>query len=147
MQRARAFAYAGAVTRALRLATRPGGPSLGDRASAVPRMVRAVASGAYSGTSAGRLALVAAGVVYVVSPVDLMPEAILGVLGLADDVMVLGWVTTTLVEETEKFLEWEQSTGQAPAGSWAFPPEADGSATPNGSGSAANGTVRSDVVG
>ncbi len=146
MQRARTFAYVGAVTRALRMATRPGGPSLGERASAVPRLAKAVATGAYTGTSAGRLALVAAGVVYVVSPVDLMPEAILGVIGLADDVMVLGWVTTTLIEETEKFLEWERATGQAPAGSTftAGGGEATSSASrSNGSGS----TVRSDVVG
>lgn len=141
--KSRAFAYVGAVARALRLATRPGGPSLGDRASALPRLVRAVGSGEYTGTSISRLALVVAGIAYVVSPVDLMPEGLLGVLGLADDAMVLGWVTTTLVEETEKFLAWEQTTGRAPNAAWAFPPEG-GTASSNGSG---HGTVRSDVVG
>jgi uncharacterized membrane protein YkvA (DUF1232 family) len=142
--KSRTFAYVAAVTRALRVATRPGGPSLGDRAAAVPRLVRAVASGDYSGASVGRLALIAAGIAYVVSPVDLMPEAVLGVFGLADDAVVLGWVTTALVEETEKFLSWELSSGRATAGQWAFPPEGDGAAAGNGT---AHSTVRSDVVG
>lgn len=142
--KSRTFAYLGAVARAVRLATRPGGPSLGERASALPRLVRAVGSGEYTGTSISRLVLVAAGIAYVVSPVDLMPEGLLGVLGLADDAMVLGWVTTTLVEETEKFLSWEQSTGRATNGPWAFPPEDGGTAASNGAG---RDTVRSDVVG
>ncbi len=129
MSTTRTFAYVGAVARALRLATRPGGPSLGERASALPRLLRAVSSGEYHGTSLVKLGLVAAGVAYVVSPVDLLPEGILGILGLADDAMVLGWLATTVVEETEKFLRWEAATGRAPAG-----------ATPFGS------TVRSDVV-
>jgi uncharacterized membrane protein YkvA (DUF1232 family) len=138
MSKARTFAYVGALARALRLATRPGGPSLGERAAALPRLVRALSAGEYTGTSVFRLALIAAGLAYVVSPVDLFPEAVLGVLGLADDAVVLGWVTTALVEETEKFLTWELSTGRAPEGAaWAFPPE----------GSAARSTVRSDVVG
>ena len=114
--RARSVAYIGALARAAKLATRPGGPSLGDRAVALPRLVKAVQSGEYTGTSMTRLALVVAGTAYVVSPVDLLPEALLGVVGLADDAMVLGWVATTLVEETEKFLDWESSVGRSPAG-------------------------------
>ncbi|QKE84444.1 YkvA family protein [Arthrobacter sp. NEB 688] len=114
MARARSLAYVGALGRAIRLATKAGGPSLGDRAVAVPRMVAAIRSGEYTGTSMGKLGLVAAGAAYVVSPVDLLPEAVLGVLGLADDAMVLGWVATTLVEETEKFLEWEREHGRGP---------------------------------
>ncbi|MBM6400232.1 DUF1232 domain-containing protein [Phycicoccus sp. MQZ13P-5] len=77
-------------------------------------MVKAVRSGEYTGISVGKLALIAAGTAYVVSPVDLLPEAALGVFGLADDAMVLGWVATTLVEETEKFLEWETAQGRGP---------------------------------
>ncbi|MGG5257573.1 YkvA family protein [Phycicoccus avicenniae] len=114
MARARTLAYVGALGRAVRLATKPGGPTLGERAVAVPRLVAAVRSGEYTGTSLGKLGLVAAGAAYVVSPVDLLPESVLGVLGVADDAMVLGWVATTLVEETEKFLEWEKQQGRGP---------------------------------
>lgn len=116
MARARTLAYVGALARAAKLATRPGGPSVGDRAVALPRLVRAVRSGDYAGTSMVRLGLLLAGAAYVASPVDLLPEGVLGILGLADDAMVLGWVATTLVEETEKFLEWERSTGRGPGG-------------------------------
>jgi uncharacterized membrane protein YkvA (DUF1232 family) len=137
MSRTRTFAYVGVVARAMRLATRPGGPSLGQRASALPRMTRAVASGEYTQVSKGRLALIAAGLGYVVSPVDLLPEAVLGVLGLADDAMVLSWVTSALIEETEKFLAWEHATGRAPAGAPPYTPP------PTGPEST---TVRSDVV-
>ena len=110
------LASVGAVVRAVRLALRPGGPSLGERAGAVPRLVRATVSGQYHGTSASRLLLMLAAAGYVVSPVDLMPEGLLGVFGLADDAMVLSWLATRLVEETEQFLEWErEQAGMPPA--------------------------------
>ncbi len=114
MARARTLSYVGALGRAVRLATRAGGPSLGDRAVALPRLVRAVRSGEYTGTSLTKIGLVVAGAAYVVSPVDLLPEGLLGVFGLADDAMVLGWVATTLVEETERFLDWEAEHGRGP---------------------------------
>lgn len=110
---------------ALRIATRPGSPSLMERLWAVPRMVRATRSGEYTGISQGRLALLAAAVGYVVSPIDLMPEGLLLVFGLADDAMVVSWIAATLVRETESFLEWERGVGAAEdwgargtAGSW-----------------------------
>ncbi|MFQ6170465.1 YkvA family protein [Oryzobacter sp. R7] len=107
----------GAVVKAVRTAMRPGGPSLGERATAVPRLVRAVVAGDYVGVSKGRLLLLLAAAGYVVSPVDLMPEGVLGVLGMADDAMVLGWLATQLVEETEAFLAWERGRGQGPSAS------------------------------
>ena len=100
---------------ALRIATRPGSPSFMERLSAVPRMVRATRSGEYTGISLGRLALLAAAVGYVVSPIDLMPEGLLLVFGLADDAMVVSWIAATLVRETESFLEWERGVGPAEA--------------------------------
>ena len=108
------IASVGAVVRAVRMAVRPGGPSLGERAGAVPRLVRATVAGQYQGTSVGRLVLMLAAAGYVVSPVDLMPEGLLGVFGLADDAMVLSWLATRLVEETEQFLEWEREQGGMP---------------------------------
>ena len=109
------LASVGAVVRAVRLAVRPGGPSLGERAGALPRLVRATAKGDYRGTSPRRLLLMMVAAGYIVSPVDLLPEGVLGIIGLADDAMVLSWLATRLVEETEKFLEWERAQGGAPA--------------------------------
>jgi uncharacterized membrane protein YkvA (DUF1232 family) len=93
---------------AVRLALRPGGPSLGERAAALPRLVRATFSGRYPGTSTGRLLLIAVAAAYLVSPVDVVPEMFLGLFGLADDALVAGWIAAQLVEETEGFLAWER---------------------------------------
>ncbi|KGN41775.1 YkvA family protein [Knoellia aerolata] len=97
---------------AVRIATRPGGPSMVERAQAMPRLVRAVRSGEYTGTSFGRLALMLGAAGYLVSPVDLLPEALLGAFGLADDAVVGSWLAAQLVTETEDFLAWERSTGR-----------------------------------
>lgn len=94
--------------RAARIAMRPGGPGLAARLAAVPRMVSSTLAGRYPGLSLGRLALMVGAVAYVVSPVDLVPEGALLMLGLADDAMVLGWLAAALVTETEGYLTWER---------------------------------------
>ena len=106
-----------ALLRALRGATRPGEPSLSDRLNSLPRLAQATLSGRYTGTSRGRLATLAAAVLYVVSPVDLVPEAVLPFIGLADDAMVLSWLVSNLMGTTDDFLRWERSAdGSAPGG-------------------------------
>lgn len=98
----------------LRATTRPGVPGLTERLHAVPRLTRATLDGTYHGTSRSRLALVAAAVAYVVSPVDLLPEVALPVVGLADDALVISWVVRTFVEETDRYLAWEMGQGTRP---------------------------------
>jgi uncharacterized membrane protein YkvA (DUF1232 family) len=93
---------------AVRATTRSGSPGLGERLRAVPRLVRATLRGEYRGTSKGQLALLLGAVLYVVSPVDLMPEAILPLIGLGDDAVVIAWIATALVNQTEGFLAWER---------------------------------------
>jgi uncharacterized membrane protein YkvA (DUF1232 family) len=95
----------------VRASSRPGAPSLVERANAVPRLIRATLDGSYAGTTAKRLGLVAAAVVYVLSPVDLLPELLLPVLGAADDAVVIGWAIKAFVEETDRFLSWELGPG------------------------------------
>jgi uncharacterized membrane protein YkvA (DUF1232 family) len=161
------FAQVGALLKAVRPVMEPGSPGLSERAGSVPRLVRATLNGSYTGVSKGRLALMLAATGYIVSPLDLIPEAIMPVLGIADDALVLSWLATRFVEETERFLEWEAAqfgvpdaggtgasggpasggaygaTGSSSSGSWA-----NGSARPSGSGSVPPGTqtVRGDVV-
>ncbi len=94
---------------AVRSALRPGSPGLRERAYAVPRLVRAALRGDYPQLTRGHLALLAAAVAYVVSPIDLLPEGLLGVFGLADDTVVLGWLVAALVNDTEGFLQWERA--------------------------------------
>ncbi|MBB2987116.1 YkvA family protein [Terracoccus luteus] len=98
----------------VRAASRPGGPALGERALAVPRLVRATLDGSYAGTTLGRLGLVAAAAAYVASPVDLLPESVLPVVGLADDAVVLTWAARAFVDETDRFLAWEAGQGHRP---------------------------------
>jgi uncharacterized membrane protein YkvA (DUF1232 family) len=93
---------------ATRTALRPGTPGLGARLTALPRLVRATTTGAYDGTSGRRLLALAGALLYVVSPVDLVPELLLPFLGLADDALVITWVATSLINETESFLRWER---------------------------------------
>ena len=95
------------VASVVRATTKPGAPSLVSRMQAVPRLVRATLSGRYLGTTRGRLGLLAGAVAYIVSPVDLVPEAVLPVLGTVDDAFVISWAIKTLVEETDRFLAWE----------------------------------------
>ena len=83
-----------------------GGPSLGRRLAALPRMVRASAKGEYDGGM--RVALMAAATAYVLSPVDVVPELLMAVFGLADDALMIAWLAGSVLSETERFIEWEQ---------------------------------------
>ncbi|HET6214291.1 MAG TPA: YkvA family protein [Micromonosporaceae bacterium] len=83
-----------------------GGPSLGRRVRALPRMIRATMRREYDGGV--RLAMMSAGLAYIVSPIDLIPEGVLLVFGLADDVIMATWLAGAVLAETERFLEWER---------------------------------------
>jgi uncharacterized membrane protein YkvA (DUF1232 family) len=103
LKRAAAFT---ALGKALMSGAR-GGPSLGKRLSALPRMLKATAKGEYDGGM--RVALMAAATAYVISPIDAVPEAFLWVFGLVDDAVAVTWLAGTVLSETERFLEWERT--------------------------------------
>lgn len=92
---------------AFRTATRPGTPGVGTRLAALPRLVWATIRGQYVGTSRARLTGIALALLYVISPIDLLPELVLPLVGLADDAVVIGWIAASLINETESFLGWE----------------------------------------
>jgi uncharacterized membrane protein YkvA (DUF1232 family) len=92
---------------AFRTATRPGTPGVGTRLAAMPRLVWATVTGRYAGTSRARLAGIALALLYVVSPIDLLPELVLPFVGLGDDAVVISWIAASLINETESFLGWE----------------------------------------
>ena len=94
-----------ALARALMSGAR-GGPSISKRLAALPRMLKATAKGEYDGGM--RVALMAAATAYVISPIDLVPEAFLFVFGLADDAIMITWLAGTVLSETERFLAWEK---------------------------------------
>lgn len=94
-----------ALARALMSGAR-GGPSLGARLAALPRMLRATAKGEYDGGM--RVVLMTAATAYVLSPIDVIPEAFLLVAGLADDALMITWLAGSVLSETARFLEWEK---------------------------------------
>jgi Protein of unknown function (DUF1232) len=93
-----------ALARALTGGSR-GGPSLGKRLAALPRMIKATARGEYDGGL--QVALMAAATAYVLSPIDVIPEALFLLVGLADDAVMVTWLAGSVLAETERFLEWE----------------------------------------
>lgn len=98
-----------ALFRALRSSSHPGEPGIGERLRAVPRLVSATLTGRYPGTTRGQLGLLALAVLYVVSPIDLVPEAFIPFFGFADDAFVITWLAGRLLGETESFLRWERA--------------------------------------
>ncbi|WP_173158613.1 YkvA family protein [Phytohabitans suffuscus] len=93
-----------ALGRALTAGAR-GGPSLGARLAALPRMVWATITRRYDGGS--RLAMMLVATAYVASPIDLVPEAFLLLVGLIDDAVVIAWLAGAILSETERFIEWD----------------------------------------
>lgn len=90
----------------VRAGTRPGTPGIGDRVRALPTMVRDSVTGEYRGTGRSRLAVSAVGLLYLVSPLDVLPEAFLPLVGLLDDAVVAAWVAGSLLVATEDYVEW-----------------------------------------
>jgi uncharacterized membrane protein YkvA (DUF1232 family) len=86
-------------------AFKPGTPGIGRRLAALPRMLRASVRGQYDGGH--RLLLMALASLYVISPLDAVPEIFFAFFGLIDDVVVVTWLVGALLAETERFLEWE----------------------------------------
>jgi uncharacterized membrane protein YkvA (DUF1232 family) len=98
-----------ALWQALTRSRRPGAPGPGEQLRALPRMVPAALSGRYPDLGRGRIALLVLAVAYLVSPVDVVPEVLLGLLGLTDDAVVALWLGGALLAETDRFLAWERT--------------------------------------
>ena len=96
-----------ALWRQLRVARR-GGPTLGARLRALPRMMAASLRGRRRYDGLWRMALMALAMVYLVTPVDFVPELFLGPIGLIDDLVVVTWLAGAVLSETGRFLEWEK---------------------------------------
>jgi len=78
------------------------------------RLVRAWARRDYTGVGRGTIVLVVGALLYFVSPIDAIFDAI-PVLGLVDDAAVLGWVLAQVRSELEVFRDWETHRALAPA--------------------------------
>jgi uncharacterized membrane protein YkvA (DUF1232 family) len=73
------------------------------------RMLRAYGDGRYRHMSMKNFALAGLGLLYLVSPLDLLPDFLPG--GFADDAAVIGFVVKKLRSELVAFEAWEKSQG------------------------------------
>ncbi len=71
------------------------------------RLVAAYSRGDYRDIPLDSLIMVIAGLVYVVSPIDLIPDAV-PVAGYADDAVAVGFVIRQVHHELAAFREWEE---------------------------------------
>ena len=63
--------------------------------------------GEYRAISPKAVVTIVAGLLYFVSPLDAIPDWLLGV-GFLDDIAVLGWVLKTVSDELDAFRAWRQ---------------------------------------
>jgi len=80
---------------------------LGDRIKLLGRLVRAYANGSYREIGVGNIVLIVAAILYFVTPIDLIPDAVPGA-GLMDDATVLAFVLAKLEIELDRFSMWEK---------------------------------------
>src|SRR3954470_2898268 len=90
------------------LAPRARGPlaQVWDDMHTAIRLARAWARRDYPGVARSTIVLIVAGLLYFLSPVDAILDAI-PVLGFVDDALVLGWVVRQVRSDLEAFREWE----------------------------------------
>ena len=77
------------------------------------RLVKSYFNGEYRAISTKSIVLGIATLLYVVSPIDLVPDFI-PVLGFADDISLMAWFIKAFQSELSKYKEWEQAQGIMP---------------------------------
>lgn len=92
-------------------------PKIGNRASDIAvllSLIRAYVKKQYTDVSPSTIMLAVAGLIYVVTPVDLIPDYILGP-GLLDDAAVIGIVLQAIQMDLNKYKKWQVATGKRDA--------------------------------
>lgn len=89
--------------------------SLMDRLRATPAMIVDVMLGRWKGVGRGRIALSLLALLYVISPVDLIPEVLLGPFGLADDVSLAVLAVASLFNAAEQWVSDQVAADPGPA--------------------------------
>jgi uncharacterized membrane protein YkvA (DUF1232 family) len=97
-----------------------------QRITAVPAMVRDTLTGRWAGAPRLRVVGGLAGVLYVLTPIDILPEILLGPFGIADDLAMAAVSVAALLSAAEDWLD----ARDAAAGSTAPGPAAPGSTAP-----------------
>jgi uncharacterized membrane protein YkvA (DUF1232 family) len=69
--------------------------------------------GSYRDINKGSVLFIIAGLVYLVSPIDLVPDFIFG-LGFLDDAMILGYILKQLYEVLDRYKIWKYTKETVP---------------------------------
>jgi uncharacterized membrane protein YkvA (DUF1232 family) len=102
-----------ALWRAVRGTSRAGEAGLADCLKALPRLAAATLSRRYRGMSRGELGAWTLAMAYVLSPIDLVPELLVPLLGFLDDLVVATWLAGRVVLRAGEFLRWEHDQAMA----------------------------------
>ncbi|NEA31482.1 YkvA family protein [Streptomyces sp. SID13031] len=86
-----------------------------ERARALPRLLRAAKAEGYGGVSGGQKALWLVGLVYLISPIDILPD-LLPIIGIADDAGVGVWLFTSVSTAAGLYLRHERERRGLPPG-------------------------------
>ena len=78
---------------------------LGTRLKAVLPMVRDTLTGRWAGAPRGRVVAGIVGIVYVLSPLDVLPEILFGPFGLGDDLTIAALSVAALLTSAEDWLD------------------------------------------
>ncbi|TDD58265.1 DUF1232 domain-containing protein [Kribbella antibiotica] len=78
-----------------------------ERARALPRLIRAARSGAYGELPKSRMTLWVFALVYLISPIDILPD-LLPVIGVTDDAGVLVWLLTSVSTAAGLYINHER---------------------------------------
>ena len=83
------------------------GQVLAERITTLSRMVKAYATGQYRIIPWATILKVIAGLIYFISPIDLIPD-FLPLVGLSDDLALVMWLFTSLKTDIDNFIAWEK---------------------------------------
>ena len=89
-------------------------PKIGKRASDIAvllSMLRAYIKKQYTDVSIATILAAVAGLIYVVNPMDIVPEYILGV-GVLDDAAIVGIILQAMHMDLNKYKKWQKANGK-----------------------------------
>ena len=92
-----------AYTAAAAAVAADGPAGFGSRVASIPRLVRDVLAGDYDGMTRGRLAMMVLALLYIVSPIDLLPEALMTTQVWLDDAAVAAWLVAATFGATTAY--------------------------------------------
>lgn len=84
--------------------------NVGEGFNLLVRLVKAWESGKYRRIPQKSLVAIVAAILYLVNPLDVIPDFLPGI-GYLDDAAVLTWVLKMIADDLEEFRKWESGEG------------------------------------